>query len=90
MRICRRCLVSGLVQGVFYRASTAQRAKALGITGHARNLADGRVEVLAYGDEAAVAELCDWLRQGPPAARVAAVEIVDIPLDEIPDDFHTR
>jgi len=45
--IARRCLVSGRVQGVFYRASTRARAESLGVTGHARNLRDGRVEVLA-------------------------------------------
>ena len=52
--IARRCLVSGRVQGVWYRAATRERAVALGVTGHALNLADGRVEVLACGDPAAV------------------------------------
>ena len=69
--IARRCLVSGRVQGVFYRASTRERAHALGVSGHARNLADGRVEVLACGEPAAVDALCDWLWQGPPSAQVA-------------------
>lgn len=72
----RRCLVSGRVQGVFFRASTQQKAKELGVTGHARNLPDGRVEVLAVGDGTAVQALTDWLRVGPPAARVDGVEIV--------------
>jgi acylphosphatase len=73
--VARRCLVAGRVQGVFYRASTRARAQALGITGHARNLPDGRVEVLACGAPEAVATLCDWLWQGPPAADVTAVEV---------------
>jgi acylphosphatase len=74
-RVARRCLVSGRVQGVFYRASTRQRAIELGVTGHARNLADGRVEVLACGEPAAVHALCEWLWIGPPASQVASVEI---------------
>jgi len=73
--VCRRCLVSGRVQGVFFRASTAQRAASLGVNGHAINLADGRVEVLAWGDNQAVDALCEWLRHGPPAARVDALDI---------------
>lgn len=71
--ICRRCLVSGRVQGVWYRASTQQEALRLGVTGYAKNLADGRVEVLACGPEAAVEELCQWLWQGPRHAEVTAV-----------------
>lgn len=66
--------VSGLVQGVFFRASTQARARELGLSGHARNLADGRVEVVAGGDPAALDELERWLRRGPPGARVDAVE----------------
>jgi acylphosphatase len=69
-----RFTVSGKVQGVFFRASTAREAARLGIRGHAINLPDGRVEVLAVGTAAAVAELGRWLGRGPPAARVAAVE----------------
>jgi acylphosphatase len=73
--IVRRCYVSGRVQGVFFRASTRSRAQALGVTGHARNLPDGRVEVLACGPAASVRALCDWLWEGPPAAEVSAVEV---------------
>ena len=73
--IARRCLVAGRVQGVFYRASTRQRAQELGVTGYARNLADGRVEVLACGEAAAVQALCDWLWRGPPASHVTSVQV---------------
>ena len=90
--IARLCRVSGRVQGVFFRASTRARAEALGVTGHARNLPDGRVEVMACGDEAAVAALCDWLWQGSPASHVESVEIEERAVDSLepwPDAFRT-
>ena len=68
---------------MFYRASARQRAQALGVTGHARNLADGRVEVLACGPREAVDALCAWLWQGPPAASVTSVDIEDLPADSV-------
>lgn len=68
-----RFLVSGRVQGVFFRASTRDEARRLGLSGYARNLADGRVEVLAQGEAAAIEALAHWLEQGPPLARVAEV-----------------
>lgn len=70
---CVRCQVSGQVQGVWFRASTRDQARALGLTGSARNLADGSVEVIACGDAAAVDALCDWLWRGPELARVSDV-----------------
>lgn len=70
---CLRCLVSGRVQGVYYRASTRRRAQELGLAGWVRNLPDGRVEVLATGAEHALRELQDWLWQGPPHAQVTDV-----------------
>jgi acylphosphatase len=66
-------IVSGKVQGVFYRASTREQALALGISGHASNLPDGRVEVLASGSVDALDALEQWLQKGPPAARVESV-----------------
>jgi acylphosphatase len=90
MKICRRCLVSGKVQGVFYRASAAERARVLGVTGHAKNLPDGRVEVLACGEEAKVEELIEWLRQGPPTAKVSGVEVEEVNKEEMPTAFTTR
>lgn len=68
-----RFLVSGLVQGVYFRASTQARAQQLGLNGYAKNLADGRVEVVANGDAQALARLEAWLHQGPPAAQVESV-----------------
>lgn len=69
-----RFFVSGHVQGVFFRASTREQAQRLGLRGHARNLHDGRVEVLAVGDADAIDALERWLHHGPPMARVDAVE----------------
>lgn len=88
--VCKHCLVSGKVQGVFYRASTAERARALNITGYAKNLPDGCVEVLACGDEAKVRELIDWLWKGPPAAKVGGVAIEEAEVDPKPSKFETR
>ena len=68
-----RFLVSGRVQGVFFRASARAEAQRLGVSGSARNLADGRVEVVASGTDAALAALEKWLQTGPPAARVTDV-----------------
>lgn len=93
VNIARRCYVSGRVQGVFYRASTRQRATELGCSGYARNLPDGRVEVLAAGNPAAVQALIDWLWQGPPSAHVVGVEVSEVVLDELggmPSGFGTR
>lgn len=69
-----RFLVSGKVQGVFFRASTRGQALELGLSGHAVNLDDGRVEVLAEGAGEAVEALASWLQHGPPMARVDRVE----------------
>lgn len=93
MTVARRCFVAGRVQGVFYRASTRRKALELGCRGYARNLSDGRVEVLAVGDSTAVSSLIDWLWRGPPAAHVSAVEVKQVALadlDEEPQDFVTR
>lgn len=68
-----RFLVSGKVQGVFFRASTRDQAQRLALRGHAVNLDDGRVEVLAAGDADALDALERWLWQGPPMARVERV-----------------
>ena len=81
--IARRCFVAGRVQGVFYRASTRIRAESLGVTGHASNLSDGRVEVLACGTPEAVDALCAWLWQGSPGSSVAAVTCEDMPLESV-------
>ena len=71
--MARRYVVSGKVQGVFFRASTARMAEQLGLRGYARNLPDGGVEVLALGGAASLAALTAWLQRGPPLASVTRV-----------------
>jgi len=86
---CLRCHISGRVQGVWFRASTREQAVRLGVNGYARNLADGRVEVLACGDEEALSQLQEWLWQGPRGARVDQVVCGMSKLDSIPQGFTT-
>lgn len=69
-----RFLIRGKVQGVWFRASTRDEAFALGLRGHARNLANGDVEVLAIGEPEAIDRLAAWLQVGPPMARVDALQ----------------
>lgn len=88
--ICKKCVVGGRVQGVFYRATAARRARELGIRGHARNLPDGRVEVLACGDSEVVEAFVSWLWIGSSACKVTSVEADDSPVSApLPSGFHT-
>jgi acylphosphatase len=84
--------VRGRVQGVWFRASTAERATALGLRGRAENLADGSVRVYAAGTPAALDALVAWLHAGPPMARVDAVEVdvIDPASREWPEGFLDR
>ena len=68
------CRVYGRVQGVWFRGSTQRQALRLGLRGHARNLPDGSVEVLACGPTPELQTLRQWLQRGPPSARVERVE----------------
>lgn len=71
------CLVSGVVQGVCFRARLQYEASRLGLSGWARNLPDGRVEYEAEGEFEEIHELVDWSREGPVAARVDDVDVRD-------------
>lgn len=73
MNCCRHFVVSGRVQGVFFRASMESTAQRLGLTGWVRNLPDGRVDLVACGEEGKLKELERWLWQGPPHAHVEQV-----------------
>ena len=66
--------VSGLVQGVFFRQGTKNRAEKLGLTGWVRNLPDGRVEIVAEGEKEKIEKLIDWAKKGPIFAKVGNLE----------------
>lgn len=87
--LCRHYIVSGHVQGVFYRASTQEQAQLLGLKGWVRNLRDGRVEAVACGDGQQLARFESWLHQGSPMAEVDNVEIHDLSHETF-DDFSVR
>ena len=81
--LTKKILVTGKVQGVFFRQSTMLKAEALSLGGTVENLPDGNtVGIIATGSEAALAELISWCQQGPPGAEVKKVEISDQPLQE--------
>lgn len=83
MPVARQFTIKGRVQGVFFRDSTRRVARSLGITGHAINLPNGDVEVLAYGEESAITELADWLKDGPRMAEVTDVTVTDADWDDV-------
>ncbi|WP_156428994.1 acylphosphatase [Pseudomonas oryzihabitans] len=85
----RHGLISGRVQGVYYRESTRQEAQRLGVTGWVRNLADGRVECHLEGSVEALAQLERWLWQGPAAARVTEVVLEEVACEGF-TDFQVR
>jgi len=72
-------VISGRVQGVFFRYATQEEATRLGVTGSVRNLKNGSVEVIAEGEEAPVEQLVRWCHKGPPSAQVREVEIENEP-----------
>ncbi|WP_448549411.1 acylphosphatase [Thalassotalea fusca] len=71
--------ISGKVQGVYFRASSQQQAIEYGISGYARNLEGGDVEVLMCGEQQCVDKMLEWLSHGPPQAEVSRVETKQVP-----------
>ena len=91
MIIRKRLRIMGRVQGVAFRTSTVTIARVLGLGGWVANRADGSVEAVAEGDDAAIAALVRWCQHGPPAARVDHVEVTDEPVhDALPEPFTIR
>lgn len=80
--VCRHLLISGLVQGVGYRAALEREALALHLTGWVRNRRDGRVEAWLSGPPAMVTQLIEWARRGPAQAQVEAVQVTALPLPD--------
>jgi acylphosphatase len=85
-----RLRIRGRVQGVYFRASTVQRARQLGVTGWVTNCLDGSVEVLAEGASEQLDELVAWCHRGPTGARVEAVDLDRQDFRGEFDDFHVR
>lgn len=85
-----RVFISGRVQGVCFRAYTKQKASELGVHGFVRNLSDGRVELVAQGEEAAVDGLVKWSRHGPSYASVTDISIEEEPVDRQIDGFRIK
>lgn len=81
MKIRVHVTISGEVQGVWFRASTKQKAQELGLAGWVKNTADGNVEAVFEGDKTVVDEMIAWCWKGPPLAKVADVKITCIPVD---------
>lgn len=78
--ICKRVVVTGRVQGVWYRGAMQQEALRLGLSGWVKNLPDGRVEAVVEGPGHLVDELVRWCASGPPAAHVVDVTAHDEPV----------
>lgn len=82
-----KAVVSGRVQGVWFRASTREKADELGVRGYVKNLPDGRVEIVAVGEEEKVDALLEWASQGPPGARVKDIALKPLETAEQFDRF---
>ena len=87
---CIHIVVSGKVQGVFFRAHTRDKAQELGLKGYVKNLPDGGVEVVAQGQEDKLNELIEFCKKGPESAEVTDVKIEEISSEEEFDDFEVR
>jgi len=82
--------VSGVVQGVYYRASARREGAARGLRGWVRNEADGSVRLRLQGEAAAVDAMLDWCRVGPPAAKVSRLTVRYVPADDTLRGFEVR
>jgi acylphosphatase len=81
MTVARKIGLTGLVQGVFFRAWTRDEARRLGVNGWVRNCDDGSVEAHVEGEESAVQQLIERMRDGSPGARVDDLQIEEVPLE---------
>ena len=90
MKICRHYHVVGRVQGVWYRGTTQDQARRLGLSGWVRNCEDGSVEAVACGTREALEEFRSWLHEGPTAARVDRIEESEVADPPDGDDFVVR
>ena len=87
----KHILIEGKVQGVGFRFRTTEKAINLGVSGWVQNLDDGRVEVLAHGEDSAVERLLDWIKNGgPPTAEVKDVHVEDTDVKHDRDHFYIK
>lgn len=77
-----KIIVTGKVQGVFFRQSAKEEADRLGLTGWVRNVPDGSVEIAAFGDEKSISQLIEWCQEGPPVASVVDLQLESIEFEE--------
>jgi acylphosphatase len=85
-----KLLISGRVQGVYFRLFAQKKAKQLGIKGYAKNLVDGRVEIMAQADNSSIESFIEWSNKGPITARVDEVEVSEWPIEEQFTTFEIR
>ncbi len=78
------CYISGKVQGVFYRQNTKEQAEARNLTGWVKNLADGRVEAMLYGQQDNIIDMLSWLETGPTKAKVTQVDSFTVEYQDVP------
>lgn len=90
VKVRAHIVISGGVQGVFFRRTTAYEAEKRGVTGWVRNLADGRVQAVFEGEEQGVKELVEYCRTGPRGARVASMSVARKPYTGEFEDFEVR
>ncbi len=90
MALRAHAIISGRVQGVWFRYATRERAEELGVTGWVRNLHDGRVEARFEGDPGAVRAALEFVREGPPHAQVEDVKVHEEEIQETADGFRVR
>jgi len=85
-----KILVSGRVQGVYFRLFTQNKAKHFAIKGSVRNLSDGRVEIIAEAEPIIIDKFIQWCRKGPVTARVDHVEVAELESDEVFTSFEIK
>ena len=83
-------IISGRVQGVWFRASTKSKAEQFGITGWVRNTSDGNVEAVFEGNKKIIEEMLEWCNHGPPLAKVDNIEVEKQPANDEFDKFSFR
>lgn len=90
MKTNKHVIITGKVQGVWFRASTKQKAEQLGIKGWVKNTSDGKVEAFFQGTENKVKKILEWCKNGPSLAEVLDVQVEDASYDNVYDDFKIR